>query len=65
MDKYQELLAYYCGQLRSDWVRKKALAYLRILAEAEGDVREPGKGSNKAAVRAGSLPPRPALRSES
>ena len=65
MDKYQELLAYYCGQLRSDWARKKALAYLRILAEAEGDMEKSGKEPRRTAVRAETPPPHPALRSES
>ena len=36
MKKNQEMLLYYCGQLQSEWAQKKALAYLRILAEAEG-----------------------------
>lgn len=36
MEKNQEILAYYCAQLHSEWAQKKALAYLRILAEAEG-----------------------------
>ena len=38
MNKNQELLLYYCHQLRSEWAQKKALAYLRILAEAQGDL---------------------------
>ena len=37
MDRNQEMLAYYFGQLHSEWAQKKALAYLRILAEAEGN----------------------------
>ena len=36
MEKNQALLAYYCTHLHSEWAQKKALAYLRILAEAEG-----------------------------
>lgn len=38
MNQNQELLRYYCGQIQSEWAQKKALAYLRILAEAEGGV---------------------------
>ncbi len=41
MNRNQELLSYYCHQLHSEWTQKKALAYLRILAEAEGN--EPKK----------------------
>ena len=37
MNRNQELLSYYCGLLHSEWAQKKALAYLRILAEAEGN----------------------------
>ena len=36
MNGNQEMLSYYCSQLHSEWAQKKALAYLRILAEAEG-----------------------------
>ena len=47
MEKNQELLAYYCAQLHSEWAQKKALAYLRILAEAEGDVQGEEKERNE------------------
>ena len=40
MNRNQELLSYYCHQLHSEWAQKKALAYLRILAEAEGNEPE-------------------------
>ena len=40
MEKNQELLTYYCELLHSEWAQKKALAYLRILAEAEGVVQD-------------------------
>jgi len=36
MNRFQEMVSYYCAQLHSEWAQKKALAYLRILAEAEG-----------------------------
>ena len=65
MNKQQELLAYYCGQLRSDWAQKKALAYLRILTDAEGNMEKSGKEPHKTAVRAEGPPPHPALRSGS
>ena len=45
MDRNRKLLSYYCGQLHSEWAQKKALAYLRILAEAEGNR---AKGQTKA-----------------
>lgn len=65
MNKQQELLVYYCGQLRSEWARKKALAYLRILAEAEGDMEDAWKEPRRTAVRTETPPPHPALRSGS
>lgn len=48
MDRNQEMLSYYCSQLHSEWAQKKALAYLRILAEAEGneqDAEKEGEGA--------------------
>lgn len=36
MSNSKQMLYYYCDQLSSEWAQKKALAYLRILAEAEG-----------------------------
>ena len=63
MDRHQELFAYYCGRLRTEWARKKALAYLRILAEAEGDAGE--RREEETAVSAAEPRPRPAPRSES
>ena len=54
MKKNQEMLWYYCGQLQSEWAQKKALAYLRILAEAEGGVMgtdEPEKESTEHRVQ--------------
>ena len=63
MDRYQELSVYYCGRLRSEWARKKALAYLRILAEAEGDRGE--RNEKETAVSAAAPRPRPAPRSKS
>ena len=43
MNMNQEMLSYYCGLLHSEWAQKKALAYLRILAEAEGSETEAEK----------------------
>ncbi len=65
MNRNQERLAYYCGQLHSEWAQKKALAYLRILAEAEGGKGETDKKPDRAAIRAAAPRPGPALQSES
>ena len=54
MDRNQKILAYYCAQLHSEWAQKKALAYLRILAEAEGD--EKGRESRERKKRTGISP---------
>ncbi|MBR3107056.1 MAG: hypothetical protein IKH30_07725 [Clostridia bacterium] len=54
MDRNQEMLAYYFGQLHSEWAQKKALAYLRILAEAEGN--EKGRESREREKRTGISP---------
>lgn len=35
MREKEDMIAYYCGRLHSSWARKKAEAYLRILAEEE------------------------------
>ena len=43
MNKNQETMMYYCSLLHSEWAQKKALAYLRLLAEAEGDGQIPAK----------------------
>ncbi|MBQ7657303.1 MAG: hypothetical protein IJS41_12455 [Clostridia bacterium] len=40
MNSFQEMISYYANQLHSSWAQKKALAYLRILAEAEGGASE-------------------------
>lgn len=65
MNRYQEMLSYYCGQLHSEWAQKKALAYLRILTEAEGnEARTETKAQNASFTKSDPCVPHSSHRGE-